>query len=326
MTTTTNAVDQRRARPDGAGPGRPGVANARRRNRLRRKEACLFYLFISPWLIGFMVFLLGPMIASIYLSFTNWDSFTDPVWVGLANYVRLLTKDEVFWKSLGNTFYYALFSIPLGMLVALWLSNLLNKKVIGRKLFRTLVYLPHLVPIVAVALIFRMILAPDSGPLNIFLSWFGIAGPAWLLDPDWVKPALILLSLWQAGGSTVLLLAGMKGIPVEFYEAAEIDGAGSVRQFWSITFPQLTPIIFFNLIMGLIGAFQVFSQVFILTSGGPDNSSQMIVPFLFNEAFKNYHMGYASAVSWLLFLVVMFFTAIAFLTARKWIFYESESR
>jgi multiple sugar transport system permease protein len=290
---------------------------------LRRREALWFYLFASPWIIGFVVFLLGPMIASVYISLTDWDSFTAPKWVGLDNYVRLLTDDPIFWKALWNTFYYAAVSVPLGLVIGLWLANLLNKGVRLRKLFRTLIYLPTLVPLVATAMIFKMVLAP-SGPLNDALGLFGIPGPSWLLESIWVKPALILLSVWGAGGATVLLLAAMKGIPRELYEAAEVDGAGPVRQFWSITVPQLTPIIFFNLIMGLIGAFQVFSQVYILTKGGPDNASQTMVPLLFNEAFSFYHMGYASAISWLLFAVILVFTLIAFRTARRWVFYETE--
>jgi multiple sugar transport system permease protein len=191
--------------------------------------------------------------------------------------------------------------------------------------FRTLIYLPTLVPLVATAMIFKMVLAP-SGPMNDVLGVFGIPGPSWLLESIWVKPALILLSVWGAGGATVLLLAAMKGIPRELYEAAEVDGASPIRQFWSITVPQLTPIIFFNLIMGLIGAFQVFSQVYILTKGGPNNASQMMVPMLFDEAFSFYHMGYASALSWLLFAVILVFTLLAFRTARRWVFYETEVR
>jgi multiple sugar transport system permease protein len=182
-----------------------------------------------------------------------------------------------------------------------------------------------LVPLVATAMIFQMVLAP-SGPLNTALGWFGVSGPPWLLEAEWVKPALILLSVWGAGGATVLLLAAMKGIPRELYEAAEVDGAGPMRQFWSITVPHLTPIIFFNLIMGLIGAFQVFSQVYILTEGGPNNASQTMVPLLFEEAFAFYHMGYASAISWLLFAVIFGFTLLAFRTARRWVFYETEVR
>ncbi|TDD60890.1 sugar ABC transporter permease [Kribbella antibiotica] len=294
-------------------------------SKLRRREALWFYLFASPWIIGFVVFLLGPMIASVYFSLTDWDSFTPPKWVGLDNYRRLLTDDPVFWKALWNTFYYAAISVPLGLVLGLWLANLLNKQVRMRKLFRTLIYLPTLVPLVATAMIFKMVLAP-SGPLNDLLGVVGIPGPSWLLDSMWVKPALILLSVWGAGGATVLLLAAMKGIPRELYEAAEVDGASSLRQFWSITVPQLTPIIFFNLIMGLIGAFQVFSQVYILTKGGPNNASQTMVPLLFNEAFSFYHLGYASALSWLLFAVIMVFTLIAFRSARRWVFYETEVR
>lgn len=284
----------------------------------------MFWVFISPWLLGFVAFLLGPMVASIYISLTEWDSFTPPEWVGLANYERALT-DPIFWKSLGNTFFYALISVPLGLVIGVWLANLLNKRISGRKLFRTFIYLPTLVPLVATAMVFKMVLAP-SGPLNKLLSFVGIQGPNWLLDPNWVKPALIVLSAWGAGGATVLLLSAMNGIPREFYEAAEIDGAGSMQQFWAITFPQITPIIFFNLIMGLIGAFQIFSQVYILTSGGPDNASMMMVPLLFREAFSFYHFGYASAVAWLLFVVIIGFTIIAFRTSRGWVFYETEIR
>ncbi|WP_240811228.1 carbohydrate ABC transporter permease [Brachybacterium sp. SGAir0954] len=310
--------------------GRESAPGRRRpRPRLaphRRREALFFYLFISPWAIGFLVFLLGPMIFSFYLSFTDWDSFTAPVWVGLDNYITLLTDDPIFLKVMGNTAFYSLISVPLGMVVSLFIANLLNKKVRFRKLFRTLVYLPHLIPIVAVALIFQMVFAPEAGPLNQALALIGIEGPNWLMDARWVKPALILMSLWQAGGGTILLLAGMNGIPKELYEAAEIDGASGFRQFWSVTFPQLTPVIFFNLIMGIIGSFQVFAQVFILTGGGPDNASQMAVPMLFDEAFRFYHMGYGSAIAWILFVVIMIFTAIAFATSGRWVFYESEVR
>jgi len=309
---------------------RAGRRRPRRKSSKRsRKEALYFWLFISPWLIGFVGFLLGPMIASVYISLTEWDSFTAPEWVGLDNYTKALTEDPVFWKALGNTFFFALISVPLGLVIGVWLANLLNKRVRGRKLFRTFIYLPTLVPLVATAMVFRMVLAP-SGPLNDMLGWFGIDGPQWLLSATWIKPALIILSVWGAGGATVLLLSAMNGIPRELYEAAEIDGASPWRQFWSVTFPQITPVIFFNLIMGLIGAFQIFSQVYILAPnnnvGGPDNASQMMVTLLFREAFSFYHFGYASAVAWLLFLVILAFTIIAFRTSRKWVFYETEVR
>ncbi|MEJ3747351.1 sugar ABC transporter permease [Actinomycetes bacterium KLBMP 9797] len=309
----------------GAAPERAPTRAAGLRSR-RRREALWFYLFVSPWIIGFLVFLLGPMVASIYLSLTDWDSFTTPNFVGLDNYRQLLTEDPVFWTALKNTIYYSAVSVPLGLLLGLWLANLLNKQVRARKLFRTLIYLPTLVPLVAAAMVFKMVLMP-SGALNDLIGIFGIPGPTWLLDPTWVKPSLILLSVWGVGSATVLLLAAMKGIPKELYEAAEVDGASPVRQFWSITVPQLTPIIFFNLVMGIIGAFQVFSQVYVLTRGAtqaPEDASVMMVPFLFDQAFAFYHMGYASAISWLLFLVILGFTLIAFRTARKWVFYETE--
>ncbi|WP_353895368.1 carbohydrate ABC transporter permease [Glycomyces tritici] len=296
-------------------------------SKRRKKEAFYFWLFISPWLIGFVGFLLGPMIASVYISLTEWDSFTPPEWVGLNNYTKALTEDPIFWKALWNTFFYAAISVPLGLIIGVWLANLLNKRVRGRKLFRTFIYLPTLVPLVATAMVFKMVLAP-SGPLNDLLGWFGVDGPDWLLSTTWIKPALIILSVWGAGGATVLLLSAMNGIPRELYEAAEIDGASSWRQFWSVTFPQITPVIFFNLIMGLIGAFQIFSQVYILAPGGnvggPDNASQMVVTLLFQEAFSFYHFGYASAVAWLLFIVILLLTLIAFRTAGKWVFYETE--
>lgn len=305
---------------------RPGTSRPGSSKR-RRREALWFYLFVSPWIIGFLVFMFGPMIASVYYSLTDWDSFTSPTWVGLQNYVTLLTDDDRFWKALWHTFYYAAVSVPLGLVLGLWLANLLNKQVRARKVLRTLIYLPTLVPLVATAMIFRQVLAPH-GPLNKALGMIGISGPDWLLDGSWATPALIVMSAWSAGSATVLLLAAMKGIPKELYEAAEVDGASAARQFWSITLPHLTPIIFFNLIMGMIGAFQVFAQVYILVPKGKlraaYDGAETMVPYLFDEAFGNYHMGYASAISWLLFLVVLVFTLIAFRTARRWVFYETE--
>lgn len=293
----------------------------------RRREAFWFYLFVSPWVIGFLAFMLGPMIASVYYSLTDWDSFTAPKWVGLHNYTELLTDDPDFWHVLGHTVYYAAISVPLGLVAGLWLANLLNKRIRARKLFRTLIYLPTLVPLVATSMTFMRMLAP-SGPLNKALGLLGIQGPAWLVDATWIKPALILMSLWGAGGATVLLLAAMRGIPRELYEAAEVDGAGSTRQFWSITLPHLTPVIFFNLVMGLIAAFQVFTQVYILapkaSNAGAYNGAQTMVPLLFDQAFGTYHMGYASAIAWLLFAVILVFTVIAFRTTRRWVFYETE--
>lgn len=291
--------------------------------KLRSKEALWFYILISPWLMGFLALTLGPMLYSLYLGFNEWDLFTAPRWVGLANYTRLFAQDRIFWKALGNTFYYAGLAVPLGMIAALGIAYLLNKPLRGMRVFRTLYYIPALVPAVATSLIFQRLLAPAVG-VNQLLALIGIRGPAWLLDPAWVKPALVLMSLWGVGGGTVLLLAGMQGIPAEFYEAAAIDGASTGQMFFKITLPMLSPVLFFNLITGMIGAFQTFTQVYIMTGGGPNNASTMIVPYLFDNAFRFYRMGYASAIAWVLFILIMIFTLLVLRSSSVWVYYESE--
>ena len=289
---------------------------------MRNREGSWFYFFISPWLIGFIGLTLGPILFSIYMSFTDWDLFQSPSFIGFANYINLLTDDPIFWKSVYNTFFYALISIPLGMAISLWIAYYLNKKLKGITFFRVLFYLPSVVPVVAGSLLFIHLLAPTQGLINQGLSLIGITGPAWLLDPHWVKPALILMSLWGVGGGVVLLLAGMKGVPPELYEAASIDGANNRQSFYNITFPMLTPVIFFNLVTGIIGALQTFAQVFIVTAGGPDNSSQMVVPYLFENAFQFYKMGYASAIAWVLFILIMLLTLVVFRSSALWVHYE----
>ena len=293
-------------------------------NKKKKREAMWFYIMVSPWVIGFLVFTLGPMIYSAYLSLTNWDLFSAPKFIGFKNYVDLFTKDRIFWKTVGNTFYYAFISVFLGMAASLWIANLLNKPLKGMRIYRTLLYIPATVPVVASSLLFIKLLAPDAGLVNQFLGWFGIDGPPWLLSPDWVKPALILMSLWGVGGGVTLLLAGMKGIPAEFYEAAAIDGANSRQQFFQITLPMLSPVIFFNLVMGLIGSLQIFTEIYIVTGGGPNNASKMIVPYLFDNAFRWYKMGYASAIAWVLFAITLVFTALVFRSSNLWVYYESE--
>lgn len=298
-----------------------------RRSRSRH-ETMTFYAFISPWLIGFVVFTAIPMVTSLWLSFTNWDSFQPAKFVGLANYVTLFTQDPLFWKALGHTFYFAMVSVPLSLLIALGLASLLARPMRGARFFRTVIYLPALVPLVAAAMIFKWLLAPQNGPINGFLALFGIKGPAWLLDADWVIPAIILLSLWQVGAGTILLIAALQGVPPELHEAAEIDGASQLQQFWRISVPLVTPILFFNLVTGLIAGFQVFSQVYVLTDGtsGPDNASLMLVPYVYDTAFRNYQMGYASALAWVLFAVVLALSALILKSSSAWVFYESEVR
>ncbi|MFD2082425.1 multiple sugar transport system permease protein [Actinopolymorpha cephalotaxi] len=290
----------------------------------RRREALWFYLMVSPWLVGFVVFLAGPLLASAYLSLTDYDLLTPPHWVGLANYVRMFTQDPLFWKVLRNTAYYTFLAVPLSTLASVALAALLNKPVPGMRIYRTIVYLPALVPLVASAMLFGWVLAPDAGLVNRALALVGVHGPAWLLEEAWVIPALVLMSLWGVGTGVVLLLATMQGIPSELLEAATIDGAGPRQRFFRIVLPMLSPVILFNVVMGLIGAFQVFSQVYILTGGGPNNASETLVPYIFEEGFKNYRMGYASALSWLLFAVIMVCTAVVFRSSSRWVFYESE--
>ncbi len=268
----------------------------------KRTEERWFYLFISPWIIGFLCFILGPIIASFFLSFTNWDLFTPAKWVGLENYQNLM-QDKIFWKTVYNTFYFALISVPLTMILSLGMAYLLAHKMRGMSFFRTIFYLPALVPIVASSMIFKFILAPDTGVINRFLAFFGIDGPAWLLDPTWVKMSFIFLAIWGVGANMVfwgvganmvLLLAAIQGVPEELYESADMDGASKFKKFIHITIPIISPVIFFNLIMGIIGSLQAFSQIYILTGGGPNNASNMMVPYLFSNAFEFYKMGYAS--------------------------------
>jgi multiple sugar transport system permease protein len=293
---------------------------------MKRQEAIWFYILASPWILGFLIFTLGPMLYSLFLSFTDWDLFTEPNWVGLQNYVQLVTKDEIFRKAVWNTLYFAFISVPLGMAISLGIAYLLNKPLRGISVFRTLVYIPATVPVVASALLFQWLLAPDAGLVNQTLALVGIDGPPWLLSPVWVKPALILMTLWGVGSGVTLLLAGMKGIPDAFYEAAAIDGANNRQMFFHITMPMLTPVIFFNLVIGIIAALQVFTQVYIMTSGGPNNASLMIVPHLFDNAFRFYKMGYASAMAWILFALIMALTLLVVRSSSAWVFYESEVR
>nr|WP_192756200.1 sugar ABC transporter permease [Actinopolymorpha pittospori] len=285
-----------------------------------------FYVLVSPWIVGFLVFLAGPLLASLYLSLTDYDLLTTPHWVGLANYVRMFSEDPLFWKVLGNTTFYTFVSVPLATVISVALAALLNKPLPGMRVYRTIVYLPALVPLVASAMLFAWVLAPDAGLINRALALVGVRGPAWLLSETWVIPALVLMSIWGVGTGVVLLLAGMQGIPGELLEAATIDGANARQRFFRIVLPMLSPVILFNVVMGLIGAFQIFSQVYILTGGGPNNASQMLVPYLFEEGFKNYRMGYASALSWVLFAVIMICTAIVFRSSSRFLFYESEVR
>ncbi len=285
------------------------------------KRHAVGYAFISPWLLGLIVFTAGPFVVSIYLSFTRYDIVSPPVWVGLANYHKLLTADPLFWKSLWITLKYALVAVPVGIVSGVGLALLLNLDIRGIGVYRTMFYVPSIVPVVATSVIFVWLLNPQIGLVNGLLRWFGVVGPAWLMDTKWAFWSLVFMSLWGVGGSMIIYLAGLKDIPSTLHEAAIIDGANAWQRTWHVTLPMLTPVIFFNLIMGVIGAFQYFTQAYVMTLGGPEDSTHFYALYLFNRAWRYLDMGYASAMAWILFVIVMAFTILIFRTHKRWVHY-----
>ncbi len=280
--------------------------------RLRRREARTGLLFLSPWLIGLAVFTAYPIIASFLFSFTYYTGLSAPRWAGFENYVQLF-RDSLFWKAIYNTLYLAIIGIPLAQVLSILVALLLNTKVRFLAVFRTFYFLPSIVPAVATALLWRWFLNPQFGPVNTFLEWIGLPTPGWLTDPAWSKPGLILTSIWGIGGAMIIYLAGLQNISSELYEAAELDGAGKVAMFFRITLPMLSPVILFNVVMGVINSFQSFTTVFIMTGGGPENSTLVYALSIYRNAFQFYRMGYASAMAWILLLI----TAVAVLLVFK---------
>ena len=279
------------------------------------------YAFISPWLVGFLIFTLYPFLASIYFSFTRYNIVSRPYWVGLANYRTLLLDDPLFLKSLVVTFKFALLSVPLGLAAAVGLALLLNNNVRGIATYRTMFFLPSIAPTVANAMVFLWLLNPTIGLVNGLLKLVHVDGPDWLGDTHWALWSLALMSLWGVGGSMVICLAGLNDIPAHLYEAAIIDGAGPLHRLWHVTLPMLSPVIFFNLVMGVIGAFQYFTEAYVMTQGGPEDSTLFYALYLFRRAWSYLDMGYASAMAWVLFLIVMASTGILFRTQRRWAHY-----
>lgn len=299
------------------------------------REGVAGYAFASPWLIGFVVFTAGPVIASILLSFTEYDVLHPAQFVGMENYRELFGRDPVFWKALGNTAFMVA-GVPLGMAVGLGIAMLLNAEVKGMAVYRTIFYLPAIVPLVASSVLWIWVFNPDGGLLNTGLRFLGLEGMLtgmakavgakglfWLQEEQLAKPALLLMGLWSAGSSMIIWLAGLKGIPAHLYEAAEIDGAGGWKRFLHITLPMLSPYIFFNLIMGVIGTFQIFTQAYIMTQGGPVDATLFYVYYLFNSGFQYFRMGYASAMAWILFGIILLLTLIQFKLAPRWVHYEA---
>lgn len=289
------------------------------------------YAFIAPWLIGFLVFTAGPMIASLLISLHSWSMLSPPTWIGLENYQTILTEDPLFPISLWNTGFYVLLSVPLTIVVGLALAVLLHNQLPGMSFFRTMVFLPSIMNIIAVSVLWLWIFNPEFGLLNSLLRWVGIEGPLWLQSEAWAKPSLVVMSLWGVGGTTIIFLAALQGVPPELHEAAALDGAGPARRFFHITIPMISPAIFFSSIMGVIGSFQVFAQVFVMTGGaqsgsegGPNNATLFLVLYLYKKAFQEFRMGYASALAWILFFIILAFTVLQTRLSKSRVYYESQ--
>jgi len=290
----------------------------------QRRQLGKGLLFISPWLIGFAVFGIYPIVMAVYYSFCDYDVLREPVWVGPLNYQDMWT-DDLFWKSLKNTLIYAAFSVPLGLLLALTIAVMLNRPIPGRSFFRTFYYVPSIVPLVAVAMVWMWVFNGESGLMNYFLSLLGIEGPQWLGDEAWTKPTLILSSIWQIGGAMVLFLAGLQDVPRSLYESAEIDGAGPMRQFWNITVPMVSPVLYFNLIMGIIGSVQEFVKPFVmLPDGGENRSALLFAVYIYQNAFDYSNMGYACAMAVVLFFIVLLLTWLATRAMGRHVYYAGE--
>ena len=299
---------------------------------IARREAREGYLFIAPWLLGLLAFTLIPVIASFAFSFTAWQITAPPKWIGLSNYEELF-QDPLMFKSLYNTLYLALFGVPLNLLVGLLIALIMNQEIMGIGIFRTIWYLPSVLSSVAVAVLWLWILNPAYGLVNSVLGIVGIQGPGWLTDPTWAKPAVILMGLWGVGGNMIIYLAGLKGIPQHLYEAAKLDGASTLQQFFHVTLPLLSPSIFFNLVTNIIGALQVFVSIAALTmgsaaaggvghAGGVNDSLLVFMLYLYREGFSLFRMGYASALAWFLAAIIMVLTLLNFWLSRRWVYYE----
>ena len=308
------------SQPLAAAKARP--SSARRRN-LRNG-----LLFASPWIVHLAVFIAYPIAASLYYSLCSYDTLRPPRWVGLENYRILFTDDPLFWASVWNTLYMVALGLPVSMVVSLGIALLMNQKLKGMAFYRTLYYLPSITPIVATSILWLWLLNPEMGLVNHILGKAGVQGPGWLVSPQWSKPGLILMGLWGAGGGMVIYLAGLQDISPQLYEAASLDGAGKWAQLRHVTLPMLSPVILFNLIMGLIGSFQYFTQAYVVSrgTGGPQDSTLFYALHLFSTAFLDFRMGYACAMAWVLFVVTLLCALAVFRSSARWVYYGGESR
>lgn len=289
-----------------------------------RKHNLIAFSFLSPWLIGFFGFVIGPMLYSLYLSFTNYNMLSAPEWVGLDNYIRIFTNDNIFWISMKVTLIFVIISTPLKLIFALFIAMLMNMGHRGSGVYTLIYYIPSIIGgSVAIAVIWRQLFGRE-GALNHLLAYFGVEGYNWFSHPDYALSVLIILIVWQFGSPMVIFLAGLRQIPGDLYEAASVDGANRVVKFFKITLPMLTPVIFFNLVFQMINGFLTFTQAFLITEGGPINRTLFYALYLYREAFTNFRMGYASALAWVLLVVIAIVTALIFISSKKWVYYESE--
>lgn len=296
----------------------------RRGMSTRRKEALDGYLFIAPWLIGFVFLVSGPMIASLVMSLLSWDLFSPPVWVGLDNF-RTLLSDRLVGISLWNTAFFTAISVPLNLVTALGAALLLNLRLRFRSVFRTAFYLPAVMPAAANAILWFWILNPEVGLANSVLRMVGLPELQWLQDPATAKPSFILMNLWGIGNTMVIFLAGLQGIPQSLHDAAEVDGANWWHKFWAVTVPMLSPVILFNLVLGVIASFQIFTSAYLLAgNGGPEQSTLFSVLYLYRLGFEQFRMGYAAAYAWVIFVVILVFSLLQFRLSRSWVHYEGE--
>ena len=300
------------------------VKKSSRRNSLLIKEEREFYMFISPWLFGFVFLTLGPLLVSLIMSFTQWEVISPPKWIGGRNYLSMY-RDPLFRQSLKVTTIYTVLDVPLRMAASLLVALALNQKILGARWYRTFYYMPSVIPAVAVSMLFLWILAP-KGLLNALLGMVGIPPQKWLTSSKLALYSLVLMSLWGYGSSMVIFLAGLQGIPQQLYEAAEIDGANRWRRFIHITIPMLSPVILFNTVMAMIGTFQVFTTGFLVTGGGPNNATLFYALYLYRSAFEYFEMGYACALAWVLFLIILLLTLITFRSSAAYVYYEGEIR
>ncbi len=318
--------------------GEAGAAPGNKRQKLswrtmsqsQRREAITGLFFISPWIIGFLVFYAGPAIVSFFLSFTKWNIVGSPVWIGLDNYVEIFTGDKNFWNSVKVTLRYALLYIPLMTTLSILTALALNSKVKGVGVFRTLFYLPSIAPAIAASLVFMWILQPKYGLLNILLSYVGIEGPNWFKNPQYALWGIVMIAMWRLGASAIIYLAGLQNIPVQLYDAADVDGANGWQKFWNVTLPMLTPILFFQIIVELIGVFQTFTPAYVVSQSqgysGPMKELYFYMLYVYNKGWMNMQMGYAAALSWILTIFILVITVLVFRSSPYWVHYEAEKK